>query len=62
MTKFIKIKTNIEEYIMNVDSINHIYTDNNSCYTLKCRNGYCEQISKEEYNRIAKILLDTNND
>lgn len=59
MTKFIKIKTNEEEYIMNIESINHLYTENKSVFVLWCKNGFCITLSKEEYNRIAKILLES---
>lgn len=63
MTKFIKIKTNEEEYIMNIDSINHLYTDNDSVFVLWCKNtSFNITLSKEECNRIAKILLEANND
>lgn len=60
MTKFIKIKTNEEEYIMTIDSINHLYTDNKSVFTLWCKNGFSIILSKEEYNRIVSELLKDN--
>lgn len=58
MAKFIKLKIENKEHIMNVDNVSHICTDNNSYYTLRCINGYWGSISKEEYNRIAQILLE----
>ncbi len=61
MTKFIKIETNEEEYVMSIDSINHLYTDNKSVFTLWCKNGFNITLSKEKYNRIAMMLLEDNN-
>lgn len=58
MIKFVKIKTNEEEYVLKIDSINHLYTDNKSVFALWCKNGFNITLSKEEYNRIARILLE----
>lgn len=58
MSKFIKIKTNEEEYFLNIDSINHLYIDNKSVFALWCKNGFNITLSKEEYNRITRILLE----
>lgn len=56
MTKFIKIKINEEEYIININSINHLYTDNKSVFVLWCKNGFNITLSKEEYNKITRML------
>lgn len=58
MTKFIKIKTNEEEYLLNIDCINHLYTDHKSVFALWCKNGFNTTLSKVEYNRITRILLE----
>lgn len=56
MTKFIKIKTNEAEYIITIDSIDYLCTDNDSVFALWCKNGFSIALSKEEYNKITKIL------
>lgn len=59
MTKFIKIKNN---EIINIDYIYGLYTDNKSVFKIDLGPGGDITLSKEEYNRISKILLEANND
>ena len=59
MTKFIKVNNN---EIININCIYGLYTDNNSVFRIDLGAGGYFTLSKEEYNRISKILLEANND
>lgn len=59
MTKFIKVNNN---EIINIDYIYGLYTDNNSVFKIDLVPDGFITLSKEEYNRIAKELLEANND
>ena len=59
MAKFIKVNNN---KIINIDYIYGLYTDNNSVFKMDLGPGGDITLSKEEYNKISKILLEANND
>lgn len=58
MAKFIKIN---DTNIINIDYIIGLYVINESCYRLYTRNDYIN-LSKEDFNRISKILLEAKNE
>lgn len=59
MTKFIKINNN---EIININCIYGLYTDNKSVFKIDLGPGGYITLSKEEYNRLLKILLEDYND
>lgn len=59
MTKFIKVNNN---EIINIDYIYGLYTDNKSVFKIDLGPDGFITLSKEEYNRISKILLEDYND